>query len=138
MKPASRKPVTAGEQKRNQRQYDRERAPAMRSAFPQVAQVRIELTFSDRTHLAPSSQSHALFPAARAFFRFACPCQDCDGEFDVTANVGKLAAAGGQITRTATSRLSCQGVRSRDRATGALCPIELGCRIVMTYTKTSP
>jgi hypothetical protein len=130
MKLSSRKPVTLGEQRRNQRQYDH--APTLRTTFPQIATLQIELIFSDRTSMAPSSQSHAMFPAARAFFRFACPCFDCDGEFDLSANVTTLAAGTKPASRTSAGQMSCQGMRSRDRITGARCPITLDWRIVMT------
>ena len=39
-------------------------------------------------------QLHTLFPSANAFFRFACPCAECDGEFDLTTTIKTLAASG--------------------------------------------
>jgi hypothetical protein len=135
MKHAARKNATVDEQRRFQRQYDRDRAPPLRTAFPDISQLSIELAFADRSGTAhkepaPSSQSHAFYPPARAFFRFTCPCADCNGEFDLSANVAQLAAASGRVTRTATAKLQCAGVRARDRITGSSCPIELTCRIV--------
>lgn len=137
MKLSSRKPVSLGEQRRTLRQYDRDHAPTLRATFPQIATLQIELIFSDHTGMAPSSQSHAMFPAARAFFRFACPCFDCDGEFDLSTNVTTLAAGVKPASRTAASQLSCQGVRSRDRISGARCPITLNWRIVMTRAEAT-
>jgi hypothetical protein len=137
MKLSSRKPVTLGEQRRNQRQYDRDHAPTLRTTFPQIATLQIELIFSDRTGMAPSSQSHAMFPAARAFFRFACPCFDCDGEFDLSANVTTVAAGTKPASRTSAGQMNCQGMRSRDRITGARCPITLDWRIVMTRAEST-
>jgi hypothetical protein len=84
MKLAPRKAVSSIEQRRTRRLSDRVAAPALRTAFPQVENLRIELNFSDRTAHAPSLQQHILYPSARAFFRFACPCFECDGEFDLT------------------------------------------------------
>jgi hypothetical protein len=106
MKLAARKNATVDEQRRYQRQYERDRSPAMRLAFPELALLNVELTFADRNGTGPkepvpSSQSHAFYPPARAFFRFTCPCADCNGEFDLSANVAQLAAAGGRGIRTA-------------------------------------
>jgi hypothetical protein len=137
MKIAVRKNASLDEQRRYQRQYDRDHSPPLRSAFPQLVQLSIELTFVDRTgsaakELPPSSQSHAFYPAAHAFFRFRCPCADCSGEFDLTDSVGQLAAASGHGSRSTSARLQCAGTRTRDRASGTGCPIELNCRIVAT------
>ena len=135
MKLAARKNATVDEQRRFQRQHDRDRAPPLRTAFPDVSQLSIELAFADRSGTAhkepaPSSQSHAFYPPARAFFRFTCPCADCNGEFALSASVAQVAAAGGRASRSATAKLQCTGVRARDRITGSSCPIELTCRIV--------
>jgi hypothetical protein len=139
MKLAARKNATVDEQRRYQRQYERDRSPAMRLAFPGLALLNVELTFADRNGTGPkepvpSSQSHAFYPPARAFFRFTCPCADCNGEFDLSASVAQLAAADGRGIRHVTANLQCNGVRARDRITGAACPIELHCRIAATVT----
>ena len=135
MKLAARKNATVDEQRRYQRQHDRDRSPPLRTAFPEVSQLSIELAFADRSgsmhkEPAPSSQSHAFYPPARAFFRFTCPCADCNGEFDLSASVAQVAASSGRASRSATAKLQCSGVRARDRVTGSSCPIELTCRIV--------
>jgi hypothetical protein len=136
MKLAPRKAVSSIEQRRTRRLSDRVAAPALRTAFPQVENLRIELNFSDRTAHAPSLQQHILYPSARAFFRFACPCFECDGEFDLTGAVNKLVAdpAGSKrrANRTATDTLACQGVRLRDRPTSQLCPIQVQFRLVVS------
>ncbi len=138
MKIAVRKNASLDEQRRYRRQYDRDRAPPLRSAFPQLTQLNIDLSFADRTgaapkEVAPSSQAHAFYPAAQAFFRFRCPCADCDGEFDLTGNVAQIAATtSGRGSRTLSAKLQCVGTRARDRASGASCPIELSFRIVAT------
>src|SRR5471030_566741 len=120
MKIAARKNSSLDEQRRYRRQYDRDRSPALRSAFPQLLQLNIELSFGDRTGAAPkevvpSSQSHAFYPPAQAFFRFRCPCADCDGEFDLTTNVAQLAATTGRGSRTVTAQVHCSGTRARSR-----------------------
>jgi hypothetical protein len=132
MKLASRKIASPGELRRDQRQHDRERAPPLRQLFPQLGLIRMELAFADATHPAPSSQSHTYYAAARAFFRFACPCYDCDGEFDLSSTVRELAAAAGPRLREVRGALQCQGIRMRDRASGSHCPIELQFKIGTT------
>jgi hypothetical protein len=132
--PAARRTVSAGEERRNSRLRDRDRSQTLRAAFPKVDQIRVELTFSDPLHAAPSPQSFSFFPSARAFFRFACPCLDCDGEFDVGERVAKLATGPGRASRTTTAQQTCPGVRARDRINGNRCPITLDCKIILTAT----
>jgi hypothetical protein len=138
MKIAVRKNASLDEQRRYRRQYDRDRSPALRSAFPQLQQLNIELSFADRTgaapkEVSPSSQTHAFYPAAQAFFRFRCPCADCDGEFDLSSHVAQVATStNGRSSRSLSAKLQCTGTRARDRASGAGCPIELNFRIVAT------
>jgi hypothetical protein len=141
MKLQSRKSASVGELKRNQRHTDRDRAPPMRSAFPQVEQLRIELSFADRTGRAPSPQMHILFPPARAFFRFACPCSECDGEFDLSLAVSALVngAAGSKRSshRTASDNLMCEGVRLRNQANSRPCPIAVNIRLDASAEKAA-
>src|SRR5580693_8139140 len=63
---------------------ERTRSAPLREMFPDVDQLRIELVFDDASAFIPSPQLHTLYPAAAAFFRFACPCADCDGDFDLS------------------------------------------------------
>ena len=63
---------------------ERTRSAPLRDVFPNVDQLRIELVFNDASAFIPSPQLHTLYPAASAFFRFACPCADCDGDFDLS------------------------------------------------------
>jgi hypothetical protein len=132
--PAARRTVSAGEERRNTRLRDRDRSQPLRTAFPKVEQIKIELTFSDPQHAAPSPQSFSFYPSARAFFRFACPCLDCDGEFDVGERVAKLAAGPGRASRSANAQQSCLGARARDRINGNRCPITIDCKISLTAT----
>jgi hypothetical protein len=134
--PAARKAANPIEQRRYQRQYDRDRAPPLRAMFPLVARVQIELSFPGVRDAAPSAQTFVLYPAARAFFRYPCPCQDCDGEFDVSATVGALVAS--DTVRASTTEFQCQGVRSRDRLSGSPCPIRLSCRVVISCAAAIP
>ncbi len=135
MKLATRKSVSISEQRRNRMQSDRARAQPLRDKFPHVGTVRIELKFDDRSEHSPSPQLHTLYPAARAFFRFACPCAECDGDFDlapaVTALLNDAARSKRPADRTVRGQLQCQGVRLRDRVSSRPCPIELDYRLTV-------
>lgn len=131
MKLTSRKAPTFGEQRRAGRQNDRLQAPAMRSRFANIAKLQIDLTFLGLTNPPPSPQSHCFFPPARAFFRFACPCSECDGEFDLSASVAELAEVKRPSARTTSGRMSCEGVHFRERTTAAPCPMALSWRLVI-------
>jgi len=122
------------EQRRHQLQVDSAKSATMRDAFPNVQVVHIELNFDDRSERIPSPQTHSLYPGARAFFRFACPCADCDGEFDLTGPVAAFiqrAPAGKRgSARTVSGHIPCQGTRLRDRAESSPCRMELQFRLV--------
>ncbi len=131
MKLTSRKVPTFGEQRRADRQNDRLQAPAMRARFATIAKLQIDLTFAGSSRPPPSPQSHCFFPPARAFFRFACPCSECDGEFDLSASVAELAEVKRPSARTASGRMGCEGVHFRERATATPCPMALNWRLVI-------
>ncbi len=112
--------------RREQMLNERARSAPMRRIFPQIEQLRIELAFGDTRGLPPSPQVHTLYPAAAAFFRFACPYADCDGDFDLTDVVVALAKGG---VLTSRGQLFCDGTR-RDRLPGhAACSIRLDYRL---------
>lgn len=120
MRFAARKTTTAIRARREQLTSEHVRAEPLRKLFPDIEQLRIELLFRDpETHLPPPSpQLRTLFPAAPAFFRFACPCADCDGDFDLTDAIATLmtSSAGRKRASSFTGQLSCRGVRFRDHA----------------------
>lgn len=118
---------------RRREQWQRERAQSepMRTAWPQVEQLRFDMQFHDTTTvIAPSAQSHVLNPPSRAFFRFPCPYADCDGEFDLSAAV--LSLLGSHKPKVAT-KLKCEGVRPRNRLSGDCCGLDLECRLLAQY-----
>ena len=120
MKLAARKAAKAIVLRREQLTSEHLRADPLRKLFPDIEHLRIELLFHDpETHLPPPSpQLRTLFSAAPAFFRFACPCSDCDGDFDLTDAVTTLItnSAGRNRATSCTGQLSCHGVRFRDHA----------------------
>jgi hypothetical protein len=108
--------------RREQMLSERTRSAAMRKVFPQIEQLRIELAFGDTRGLPPSPQVHTLYPAATAFFRFACPCADCDGDFDLTEVVTALAKGG---VLTSRGHLACDGTRHNHPPGNTACSIRL-------------
>jgi hypothetical protein len=103
--------------------------------------MHIELQFDDREGHAPSPQTHSLYPAARAFFRFACPCADCDGDFDLTRIATELsqgAPAARAPDRLLIGQVSCRGTRLRDSSRSGPCKMELSFRIITAFGAASP
>jgi hypothetical protein len=129
MRVASRKSVSASASRRAQRDFDRQRAQPMRSVYPAADRVRIDLIFKDQIQPVPSPQSHTLYPAARAFFRFACPRTDCDGEFDLSAPVATVLNPTARGQGAASGHLSCEGMRWRDSVHRQVCGVELDYKI---------
>jgi hypothetical protein len=118
---------------------ERTRSAPLREVFPNVGQLRIELVFNDASAFVPSPQLHTLYPAASAFFRFACPCADCDGDFDLSGAVASLleASAGRRrIEASSSGRMDCPGVRLRDMAGQKICPMQLSFRLVSAAART--
>jgi hypothetical protein len=110
----------------------RERAAArtLRSAFPGVAQIRVDLAFRDTAALSPGGQSHALHPAAPAFFEFLCPHADCDGTFDLTAAVQSVMTdASSHVEGT----LDCKGMRPRRGLMKGPCGVSVRYTIIAQY-----
>ena len=120
---------------------ERTRCAPLREVFPNVDELRIELVFNDASAFIPSPQLHTLYPAAAAFFRFACPCADCDGDFDLTGAVASLllesSAGRRRIDASSSGRMDCQGVRLRDMAGEKACPMQLSFRLVSASVRTS-
>jgi hypothetical protein len=116
----------------DQMRRDRATAQAMRAAFPTVQQLRIELKFEGMGQNTPTSQSHVLYPPARAFFEYPCPYSDCDGQFDL-GNAVKAALA--DATHPAQGVLECSGSRARDHASKQPCLLQLVYAVSATHQK---
>ena len=132
MKIAVRKSVNSAAQRREMMLSERNRSAALRRVYPDVAQLRIELVFSDLSDHIPSPQRHTLYPAAPAFFRFACPCTDCDADFDLMPVVAKLldGTSARKCAATVSGHMSCHGVRLRDRMGSKACSMQLKFQLV--------
>jgi len=114
---------TAVRQQRQERwRRDRAAAQTLRSGFPRVERMRIDLSFLDRNSFAPAAQTHILHPAAQAFFAFPCPYADCEGRFDLSAAVADVVA---RSADQAEGSLECSGVRFRDGLHNQSCQLRL-------------
>ena len=120
--------------RRDQLMKERARAASLRQAFPRIEQLRIELSFSDGRGRSHSPQVHTLYPAARAFFRFACTCTDCDGDYDLEGAVTALLKSAPKGTRTASGTLICDGARRDLPRDGTTCSIRLDYQLTSTST----
>lgn len=134
MRMAARRSSTVPQTKQELLVTERLRAPAVHQLFPHVAELRIELDFSEPRGRAspPSSQLHTLYGGASAFFRFRCPCADCDGDFDLTEPVTTLinSTANGERGAIQAGQYACRGVQFRAHPSlEAACPMQLKYRL---------
>lgn len=97
-------------------------AQVVRVAFPKVEQLRIELSFEDRSSTSPTAQAHMLYPPARAFFTYPCPHSDCDGEFDLESAVRKAVGDGPHEVQ---GSLACGGARIGEQGSKRPCELRL-------------
>jgi hypothetical protein len=122
------------QERRDQLRRDRATAPVLRAAFPTIKQLRIELTFEGPNSSTPTPQSHLLYPPAPAFFGYACPYSDCDGQF----NLGDaVKAALADATHRAEGQLECRGSRVGDHASKRPCLLRLVYEVTATFQRQS-
>jgi hypothetical protein len=123
--------AAASRQQREDRlRRDRAAAQAIRSAFPKIDWLRLDLRFEGVGARVPAAQSHVMHPPARAFFEFPCPYADCDGQFNLSAVV---AAALGSEVRETSGQLECSGLRAKDHASKQPCKLHLHYTITPEY-----
>lgn len=133
MPASSRAPSSVYELHRQRWLHDRAAALTVRSAFPGVERIRVDLTFRDTLAPFPGAQSHALHPGARAFFEFLCPHADCDGTFDLTAAVYSVMT---DASPDADGTLDCKGIRPRPGLTKGPCGVSVRYAIVAQFRAT--
>lgn len=126
----SRAPGSVYEQHRQRWLRDRAAARTLRSAFPGVERILVDLMFRETAAPSPGAQSHAVHPAARAFFEFLCPHADCDGTFDLTAAVYSVMT---DKSSRADGTLDCKGTRPRPGLTKGACGVSVRYSIVAQY-----
>jgi len=113
---------------------DRVAAPVLRTAFPTLQHLRIELRFQGSGSSVPTSQTHMLYPPARAFFEYRCPYSDCDGQFDL---YGAVRAALENATHRVEGMLECRGSRGQDHSSRRTCLLQLVYEVTVTYQQQS-
>jgi hypothetical protein len=126
----SRVPEWARHEHREQWRRDRAAALPMRSAFPDVQLLHIELAFEDPEALPPAAQSHALYPPAPAFFTFPCPYANCAGSFDLSEIVRRMMKSS---SSRASGSLDCSGTRTRDGVNHRACGVHVRYTISTQY-----
>lgn len=112
---------------RERQRRGRTATPAMRTRYPDLKSLQVDFDFSDNGEFIPSPQVTVFHPPAPAYFCFACPYSDCDGEFDLTKTVD-LAVSSGQAQTS--GQLRCVGNRHR----GAACTLCLEYSITPNWT----
>jgi hypothetical protein len=136
MKLSPRKNVHKPETRRDRLLVERDRSISLARMFPGIERLRIDLAFSEDSPRMPlpSSQLHTLFGTAAAFFRFPCPCSDCDGDFDLTNEITQLFAnkRAGRRSASRSGQLACSGERFRTHPT-----LHVACPMRLTFTLTS-
>jgi len=118
----AQKSVATPEGRAERLRRNRASALALRAAYPNVQQLKLELNFEGASSHAPAAQSHLLYPAARAFFEFPCPHADCDGEFNLTAVVQRTVA---DKTHASQGTIVCSGSRAFDHRSKQPCGLHL-------------
>jgi hypothetical protein len=104
--------------------------PALKVAFPNVRELRIELAFDAESGWEASPQVHILHPPSRSTFRYPCPFAGCSGSFDLEFPVSTLLRTGKSGTSFVSS---CSGVRPEDRSTGKSCGVCVRYRVDVVY-----
>src|SRR5690348_3026024 len=104
--------------------------PAVRSVFPDVEELRVELEFLSERGWNPSSQVRILRPAAQASFRYPCAFAGCSGSFELSEPIRQLVERRKNLL---VASLGCAGVRPSDRATGKTCDAQVRYVIKASY-----
>lgn len=134
MPASSRAPDSVYELHRQRWLRDRAAARTLRSAFPGVERVCVDLTFRETAGPPPGAQSHAVHPGGRAFFEFLCPHADCDGTFDLSAAVNSVIR---DASLQAVGTLDCKGMRPRPGLTRGPCGVSVRYTIVAQFRPQS-
>ena len=122
----------ARQQRYDRLRRDRAAAQAIRSAYPAIATLGLELHFEGSDTRVPADQVHVLHPPARAFFQFPCPYSDCDGQFNLSDAVGGALATS---RKSAVGVLECSGSRAKDHAGRQPCRLHLHYTITPQYSR---
>jgi hypothetical protein len=95
---------------RERQRRGRTATPALRARYPGLNSLQVDFEFSDQGEFLPSPQVTVFHPPAPAYFCFACPYSDCDGEFDLTKAVDLAVSSRDTQAR---GQVRCAGARHR-------------------------
>ncbi|MBS0418708.1 MAG: hypothetical protein JSR66_13425 [Proteobacteria bacterium] len=123
---------SARQQRYDRLRRDRAAAKAIRSAYPTIATLGLQLHFEGSGTRVPADQVHTMHPPARAFFQFQCPYADCDGQFDLADDVRQALAASRKST---VGVLECSGSRIKDHTGRQPCGLHLHYTITPQYSR---
>ena len=123
---------SARQQRYDRMRRDRAAAQAMRSAFPAIATLGLQLHFEGPGARVPANQVHTMHPPARAFFQFPCPYADCDGHFNLAEDVRHALATSRKST---AGVLVCSGSRIKDHTGRHPCGLHLHYTITPQYSR---
>jgi hypothetical protein len=118
MKAAGITAVAGRDAMRERQRRGRIEAPALRTRYPGLNTLQLDFNFSDRTDVLPSPQVTVFHPPAPAFFCFACPYSDCNGEFNLSSPVDLAVTSHDSHCR---GQLPCAGTRHH----GTACTLSL-------------
>jgi hypothetical protein len=107
-----------------------QKSPPLRTLFPRVSLLRVELDFVHDAEWSPSAQVHILYPPSTASFRYPCPVAGCNGAFELSHPVAELLQRSKSVL---SDHATCEGVRPVDRVSGRLCALKMKYRIEATY-----
>jgi hypothetical protein len=109
---------------RERQRRERAAAQPLRVMYPQFASLKLEFVFAESNPeiVAPTPHLLVMHPPTQGYFVFACPCADCDGDFDLTSAVAELARS---REPKAHGNLKCGGQRIRDKNGRAPCDLTL-------------
>lgn len=130
MRTSAPTPESVHQERHERWRRNRAAAQTLRSAFPGVERIRVELKFNEAAAPAPGAQSHVMYPPARAFFEFPCPHADCDGRFDLSSVARAVIS---DAAASADGRLECGGVRPRPGLTKEPCGVRLHYTIIAQH-----
>ena len=118
MRPAGITGVAGRDAMRERQRRGRIEAPALRTRYPGLNTLQLDFNFSDSTDVLPSPQVTVFHPPAPAFFCFACPYSDCNGEFNLSSPVDLAVNSHDSKSR---GQLPCAGTRHH----GIACTLSL-------------
>jgi hypothetical protein len=118
------------ELRRDQLRKARLDAPTLRTLLPAAEQVSVELTFDMDARLAQAPVTSTVFPPAQAHFVYGCPFGDCDGTYDLDAEIFGMLREG---VSEAIGAQHCCGHRASRSGHGPRCGLGVTYAVTVQY-----